>query len=150
MSKTRIYNTWNKMIERCHNQNCPGFPNYGGRGIRVCKRWRDSFDAFYADVGMKPSPRHSLERINNDGDYKPNNVRWATPREQLRNTRCTRWLTFRGERRSMIEWSELLGIPYRPLKLRIRKGWDTERALTTPVRFKNPNGMGRRKPRHVA
>jgi hypothetical protein len=80
------YNTWAGMHSRCENPKEAGYKNYGGRGITVCERWR-SFENFYADVGDRPSPKHSIDRINNDGNYEPGNVRWATRTEQNRNRR---------------------------------------------------------------
>lgn len=84
---TPIYRAWQGMKVRCYSKNASNYNRYGGRGIKVCKRWLSSFSNFYKDVGDKPSPNHSLERINNDGDYEPNNVRWASKAEQVRNRR---------------------------------------------------------------
>lgn len=86
-TRSQLYSVWSSMIQRCINPKNPQYPNYGGRGIVVCVRWRDSFENFRADVGERPSSRHSLDRVDNDGDYRPDNVRWALPVEQSRNSR---------------------------------------------------------------
>jgi len=126
------YNVWRSMKFRCYNKLSKDFKRYGGRGIKVCKRWRNSFRFFISDMGLRPSPRHSIDRINNDGNYEPGNVRWASRTEQARNTATNHRLTFNGETRSMAEWSDLLGLSYFLIRSRLNSGWSVERALTEP------------------
>jgi len=87
LSGSREYTIWSAMKNRCHNPNDEFFRDYGARGIRVCEKWRSDFSAFYGDMGARPSPRHSIDRINNDGNYEPQNCRWASPLEQSSNRR---------------------------------------------------------------
>jgi len=131
---TSEYRTWCHLRERCSNPNDKGYPNYGGRGISVCDRWK-SFENFFADVGKRPTPSHTLDRIDNDGNYCPENCRWATWSQQMRNRRNTRMLTLHGETKCMTEWSQIKKIHIGTLWNRISKlGWTDEKALTTPVR----------------
>jgi hypothetical protein len=89
--RTPEYQAWTGMIKRCSNPSEIGFRHYGGRGIKVCERWRHSFPNFLADMGRKPSPKHSIERNDNDGNYEPSNCRWATQKEQIHNKRHPRY-----------------------------------------------------------
>lgn len=124
------YTAWNFMIGRCYRPRNHRYAWYGGRGIRVCDRWRTSFEAFLADVGPRPTPRHSLDRIDNDGDYEPGNVRWATSFEQSRNRRNVKLYTHDGETLTLSEWADRVGLPYSTLKQRVsRLGWSLARAL---------------------
>jgi hypothetical protein len=131
LSKTQEYASWNAMIQRCYNSKLDCWDRYGGRGITVCERWRNSFEAFLADMGTRPSPRHSIERDDTDGNYEPGNCRWATCKEQQRNRSTNLVLEFRGVVHTAVEWSEILGIKHSTLRARIRKGWSAERALAT-------------------
>jgi hypothetical protein len=119
------------MIQRCTNPKAFAYADYGGRGIKVCERWR-TFTAFYEDMGDPPAGM-SLDRINVDGDYCPENCRWATATVQGRNRRITTVLTYLGETRPLTEWAERMGIDYHAVHGRIKGGWTVEKALTTPV-----------------
>lgn len=110
------------------------YPNYGGRGIAVCERWLNSPQAFLDDMGMKPTPKHEIDRIDNDGNYEPGNCRWATRKENDRNRRNNRLLTLNGETLTLAEWAEHSGVPDDTLRHRLGVGWSVERAILTPVR----------------
>lgn len=131
--KTAEYQTWERMKNRCHNANATHYPYYGGRGIVVCDRWRDDFSAFLADMGRRPSASHSIDRIDNDGPYSPENCRWATRSEQMRNNRNTRWVEFNGERRTVSEWSAITGLNETTIAARLDRGCTAEQALTNPL-----------------
>ncbi len=120
------------MVARCHNPGASDYGRYGGRGVTVHVPWRESFEAFLAEVGERPHGT-TLDRIDSHGDYEPGNVRWATPREQARNRRTARLLSFRGRTQSLIEWSEETGIRRVTIAARLRKGWTVEEALTVPL-----------------
>lgn len=132
--RTRLYVAWSNMRARCRNPNDRCYAMYGGRGIRVCERWDDSFAAFEADMGPHPGAGYSLERLNNDGHYAPGNVRWATAKEQGRNKRNNVYLTFRGERLHVSEWASRTGLRVHNITNRLSLGWTVERALTEPRR----------------
>ena len=124
------------MIQRCTNPKSAKWSNYGGRGIKVCRRWcgPNGFVQFIIDMGEPPSNEHSIERKNNDGNYTPNNCVWALRTKQMRNRRNNRELAYNGKTKLLIEWAEEFNIPYKELHRRIvSRGWDTEAALTTPV-----------------
>lgn len=129
------FRTWIGIRRRCLNTTRKDYARYGGRGITICDRWRDSFANFLADVGPRPSAEHSIDRRDNDGPYSPQNCFWGTRIGQARNKRDTTWLTLNGVRRSLAEWVEITGIPHNTISMRINKyGWTVEKALTTPVR----------------
>jgi hypothetical protein len=121
------------MIIRCTNPKHPNWKNYGGRGISVCDEWRHSFKAFLAHIGPRPSSEHSLDRYpNNDGNYEPGNVRWATRSQQRRNTRVNHFVEISGMRKTIAEWVEYFQISRNTVQARIKAGWSVERALSTP------------------
>lgn len=122
------------MIQRCHNPKNPKYKHYGARGITVCAEWRAEcgFDGFFAHVGPKPTPKHSIERIKNDRGYEPGNVRWATQSEQMSNTRRTRLITANGRTQTLAEWERETGI--QDLAYRLEKGDTPEEAVARPAR----------------
>jgi len=133
---TPEYRAWINMNYRCHSvpPGGTGFDDYRGRGISVCERWRHSFEHFLADMGKRPSPQHSLDRIDVNGHYEPANCRWATVAEQNRNTRANWKITYNGETRCVSEWAALFGLNFFTLVKRLQNDWDFERAITTPPR----------------
>jgi hypothetical protein len=130
------YCVWKAMLQRCRNPNNPRYASYGGRGIRVCVKWQNDFAAFLLDMGRRPTSRHSIERINNDGDYKPSNCRWELPGRQMVNRRNTRTIHRNGKDVPLADLAKKHGIPANTLRFRVLGGWDLERALTQPVRPK--------------
>lgn len=127
-----FYDTWLHIRDRCGNPKNKSYHNYGGRGIRVCERWLE-FDNFYADMFPTWESGLSLDRFpNNNGNYEPGNTRWATPSQQMRNTRINFKISAFGEEHCLIEWAEKTGIEAGTIKYRIKSGWTAEDALTTP------------------
>lgn len=127
------YGIWLRMRQRCTNPADTSYARYGGRGIRVCRSWDESFDEFYRDMGSRPSPEHSLERVNNDGDYAPDNCCWILLGEQARNKRSTRILRCGDIIGSAVAWSEVFGVSSSTLCYRISRGWSVYDALTRAV-----------------
>ena len=129
------YRIWAAMIERTENPRSTYWEDYGGRGIKVCKEWRDSYPKFLADVGRRPSPKHSIDRFpDNDGNYEPGNVRWATPIEQGSNKRNNRLITLNGVTHTVAEWARVKNMNVGSLKTRLNLGWVPQDALTTPLK----------------
>lgn len=133
-SHTPEWVAWQHMKDRCCNPARRDYHNYGGRGIKVCERWLACFDNFIADMGKKPSPAHTLDRIDNNGDYAPENCRWATRHEQGINKRTTPRAAIDGVTKPVREWCEQYHMPLRLVLDRLRNGWPPLRALTTPCR----------------
>ena len=128
MYYSREYSIWGGMEQRCLNRNNHAYKNYGGRGIKVCNRWL-KFENFYKDMGECPVGK-TLDRIDNNGNYKPSNCRWATVKEQNNNRRNNHLLTFKGKTQTIAQWAKEIGINRATLSSRIYKGWSVERALT--------------------
>lgn len=130
---TAEHRIWNAMLNRCRNPKSKNYKYWGGRGIKVCKRWH-KFENFLEDMGKRPSPKHSLDRIDNNQGYSKKNCRWATTFEQNNNKRSNLIIEFRGEKRSRKEWSLITGIASATIWSRWSKGWSAEEILTTPVK----------------
>lgn len=138
---TKEYLTWQRIKGRCHNPKNHKFPDYGGRGIIVDPSWIDDFPAFLAHVGPCPSTSHSIDRIENDGNYEPGNVRWATRKTQANNKRNNRLLFHNGQTLNATQWAEKTNIPASSIIRRLNLGWSDEKTLTTPI----GNNHGRNK-----
>jgi len=129
MTGTKTYQAWIDMHRRCHDKDHPAFKDYGDRGIEVCMRWCH-FENFVADMGICPDGL-TLDRISNDGGYSPLNCRWTTMREQSRNRRTNRHLTFNGQTKTYVEWSEITGLKQNTIAYRVTHGWPIDKVLTT-------------------
>ena len=132
---TPTYRTWQAMITRCTNVSVKSYQDYGARGISVCTRWL-VFENFLADMGEKP-PGMSIERMDNEKSYEPDNCKWATKIEQARNTRANRFITYEGKRMTQVEFSEVIGQKRATVSYRMRAGWTPEQIANTPVNMGN-------------
>lgn len=128
--KSREYRAWRGAKTRCYNERNPKYPAYGGRGIKMCDRWRDSFPEFLRDMGPCPAGM-TLGRKDNDGPYEPGNCRWETSKAQANNRRSSVLVLYNGEERTLQQWAELLGLKPGTLRHRLRDGWPLERALSS-------------------
>lgn len=134
MYGTSEYQTYHGMLRRCTDSKRHDYKNYGGRGIKVCPRWLESFENFYADMGNKLAPGLTLERRDVNGNYSPENCFWAPALEQQRNTRRSKWYTYKGESKTLPQWADLFKISQNNLWQRIEVyNWSIERALEEPV-----------------
>lgn len=130
LSKSRAYNTWKGIKRRCFRKQYIDYHRYGGRGITVCKRWM-KFENFFKDMGEQPEGM-SLDRIDNDGDYKPSNCRWATRLQQCSNTRQNVFIEYKGVKKHLREWERVLGISITCIRGRLKRGWSAEKIIETP------------------
>lgn len=133
------WSLWHAVKGRCDPVRAFPNPDYAGRGIRMCDEWRNSYEAFLAHIGRRPSPTHTLDRIEVNGHYEPGNVRWATKKEQARNRRNSCWIEHNGERVTLAEWAERTGLKNTTIRNRIRAGWTVHDALTKGAPC-SPNG----------
>ncbi len=140
-NRTPEYDCWRNIKQRCYNSKFRQYADYGGRGIGVFKDWlgRGGFAKFLACVGKRPSDQYSLDRIDNNKDYEPGNVRWATWKSQNNNSRKNVFLTAKGKTQTMAQWSEETGIGESTIRSRLKMGWSEERAVTEPARPKRRN-----------
>jgi hypothetical protein len=135
LTKTHLFQTWSNAKSRCSDPNSLPFKDYGGRGITVCEEWKNDFKAFY-DWAMANGYKEglTLDRIDNNQGYSPDNCRWATVKEQSNNRRSNTFLVFCGERKTISQWADDTGISRETLYKRLANGWDIEETLTTPTR----------------
>jgi hypothetical protein len=139
-----LYATWNNMMARCYNPNSTSYKSYGAKGITVSDEWH-SFEQFVADMGSKPSPTHSLDRVKSKLGYSKSNCRWATDKEQARNTSNNKIIEYGGESKSLIEWAEQYGLRGDTLNRRLKNGWSIEDALHKPL--EEPGRKGEKNPK---
>ena len=133
MSKTPEYQAWIEMKQRCFNSNHKSYSDYGGRGIKICDRWLNSSENFLADMGSRPTAKHSLDRINNDADYSSKNCRWATSTEQNNNKRTNRLITIGNKTYTIAQWTKEMGFNERVIWNRLNLGWSDFDAVMTAV-----------------
>lgn len=135
-ARTKEYYAWHNMLARCYNKKDAAYYNYGARGISVCERWRSSFDYFVLDIGKSPTPQHTIDRINNDGNYEPGNVRWATRKEQANNRRASsairdaKTVEYMGEARTIASLAKQFGINPATIYARLKRGWAIQDSLS--------------------
>ena len=133
MSHLPEYRVWVGIKTRCYNKERLGYEDYGGRGITVCDKWLQDFKSFYEYVGNKPSQRHSLDRINNNGNYEPGNVRWATAKEQNSNKRTSHLVEINGVTKTVTEWAKEYNLTKSLVYNRLNLGWSIIESLNTPI-----------------
>jgi hypothetical protein len=142
MTGTQEHGAWRAMLQRCYNPNFPNFHLYGGRGIKVCDRWKTSFVNFFEDMGRSPGKGYSIDRFpNTNGDYEPGNVRWATRLEQQQNLRKNVNLTFNGRTMCARAWAREIGIDHREIIGRIKRGLSPEKVLSKQRFWRNGAGV---------
>lgn len=141
LSSSPIYRRWRSMMDRCYNPSNKKYPRYGGRGIKVCTRWHN-FKLFFSDIGHPPKPELSLDRIQTDGDYEQNNVRWASQKTQQNNRNNNRVLIINGTSRTVNEWSVISGISPKVIRQRIDRDGLSGSDAIKPIKMKTSNKKG--------
>lgn len=145
MSATKEYRAWLGIKTRCYNSKDPNYKQWGGRGIKMYEKWLNDFESFLSYVGNAPSKFHSLDRYpNNNGDYEPGNVRWATMKQQNVNKRSNRYITYKGETKTIMEWSKISNLPYSVIQKRDNIGWSSNDIFNKPVSLSSFIRHGRR------
>lgn len=145
LSASPEYTVWFNMISRCRRENHPNFERYGGRGITVHPEWAVSFNAFIQAVGKRPTAKHWIERIDNDKGYVPGNVKWATRKEQMRNTRHNHWIEIDGRKQLLCDWAKERDIDQTTILHRIARGMSERDAVMVPARFGGRRASKRKK-----
>lgn len=138
MCKSSEYTSWKEMKRRCYKTNCPDYHLYGGKGVTVCNRWLDAFVNFFEDMGPKPFPEATIDRLDGNGNYEKSNCRWASKLEQSQNTSKARMLTYNGETHCLREWARRLGIAHGTLRRRLSQGWPHENVFSSEHYFSHP------------
>lgn len=131
-SKAPEYNTWEHIVQRCMNPKNDAYRNYGGRGITICQEWRESFTCFLRDMGFRPGPMFTIERIDNNGNYEPGNCKWIPKAQQSSNRRTNHILIFRGESKPIWQWAAELAIKETTIRTRLHRGWTPEQIFSLP------------------
>lgn len=131
-NKSREYRAWCGAKRRCYLKTNPKYPSYGGRGIKMCDRWLDSYENFLADMGRCPKGM-TLGRKDNDGNYEPDNCQWETQKQQANNRRSSVWVEFNGQRKTLHQWAESLGMKEATIRYRIKNGFPLEKALSSSM-----------------
>ena len=133
LSSNPAYVCWKSMKARCVNSNRKDYSRYGGRGVKVCAQWMNSFENFLKDMGERPSKDHSLDRIDPAGNYEPGQCKWSTSKQQSRNRRSNTLLTHKGKTQCIAAWAEELDLKQPTICKRLARGWSIERALSVKV-----------------
>lgn len=135
LSNTSEYNIWHSMKKRCYDPNNQSYKNYGGRGITVCNEWINDFKQFFKDMGPRSSPQHSINRKNNNDNYKPDNCEWSTLEEQNNNKRTTKKITYKNQTKSLKNWCDELSLPYNTVFARLnRYKWSIQKAFENQIK----------------